>query len=292
MSTVSVVTGANSGIGRAIAIELARRGHQVYGTVRDPDRAGKLRSMAADAGVEVSLVTLDVGDDDSVRAGLGGVLDREGHVDVLVNNAGIGGNAVVEEASPAQILEVTDINVCGALRCLQAVLPGMRARRQGAIVNISSVAGRFGAIAQAPYVASKWALEGLSEELALELAPYGIRVIILEPGITKSAIFAKNVGAPNATDAYGEHNERMFDFYAAGLAQATDPFEVAAVVYDAITTDTPKLRYVCSWGGPEIIAGRQVMLDEDWVALGAAPDRSVYRDRFKAAFGLDISPPG
>ena len=190
---------------------------------------------------------------------------------MLVNNAGMGGNAVVEEATPAQVLEVTNVNVCGALRCLQAVLPGMREQRQGTIVNISSVVGRFGAIAQAPYVASKWALEGLSEQLALELAPFGIRVIILEPGITKSAIFAKNVDAPNSTDAYDEHYQRMFEFYAAGIAQATDPFEVAAVVYDAITTDTPKLRYVCSWGGPEIVAGRQVMPDEDWVALARRP---------------------
>jgi NAD(P)-dependent dehydrogenase (short-subunit alcohol dehydrogenase family) len=292
MSTVSVVTGANSGIGRAISIDLARRGHVVYGTVRDPDRAGKLQSMAADAGVEVAMVTMDVGNDDSVVHGLNEVLDREGQIDVLVNNAGVGGNATVEEATPAQMLEVTNVNVCGALRCLQAVLPGMRERGHGAIVNISSVVGRFGAIAQAPYVASKWALEGLSEELALELAPFGIRVIILEPGITKSAIFAKNVDAPNATDAYGEHYQRMFDFYTAGLADATDPFDVAAVVYEAITTDTPKLRYVCSWGGPELIAGRQVMRDEEWVALGAAPDRSAYQQRFEAAFGLDIRPPG
>ena len=291
MSTVSVVTGANSGIGRAIAIDLARRGHVVYGTVRDPGRAAKLQSMAADAGVEVALVTLDVADDDSVRQGFKEVLDREGHIDVLVNNAGVGGNAVVEESTPAQILEVTNVNVCGAIRCLQAVLPGMRQRSQGTVVNVTSVVGRFGAIGQAPYVASKWALDGLSEELALELAPFGIRVIILEPGITKSAIFAKNVDAPNATDAYGEQYQRMFDFYAAGLTQATDPFEVAALVYEAITTDTPKLRYVCSWGGPEIVAGRQVMADEDWVALGAAPDRITYRQRFAAAFGLDITPP-
>jgi NAD(P)-dependent dehydrogenase (short-subunit alcohol dehydrogenase family) len=186
MSTVSVVTGANSGIGRAISIGLARHGHQVYGTVRDPHRAGKLQSMAADDGVEVRLVTLDVGDDDSVRKGFAEILGREGHIDVLVNNAGVGGNAVVEETTPAQLLEVTNINVGGAVRCLQAVLPGMRERRHGSVVNISSVVGRFGAIGQAPYVASKWALEGLSEQLALELAPFGIRVIIIEPGVTRT----------------------------------------------------------------------------------------------------------
>ena len=291
MSSVSVVTGANSGIGRAIAVYLAGRGHRVYGAVRDKDRAGKLLAMAAEAGVEVGLVTVDVGEDSSVRRGLTEVLDQEGRIDVLVNNAGVGGNAVVEEVDPAEILEVTNVNVCGAVRCLQVVLPGMRERRSGAIVNVTSVAGRFGAIAQASYVASKWALEGLSEQLALELAPFGIRVVILEPGVTKSAIFAKNIDTPNATGAYDEHYQRMLEFYAAGLAQATDPFEVAEVVYDAITTESPRLRYVCSWGGPEMVAGRQAMPDEDWVALGAAPDRAQYRERFLAAFGLDLTPP-
>jgi NAD(P)-dependent dehydrogenase (short-subunit alcohol dehydrogenase family) len=292
MPTVSVVTGANSGIGRAIAVYLARQGHRVYGTVRDPDRAGKLLTMAEDAGVEVRLITLDVADDSSVSQGLGQVLDEEGQIDVLVNNAGVGSNGVVEESTSAHILEVTNINVCGAVRCLQAVLPGMRSRREGTVVNVTSIVGRWATIAQAPYVASKWALEGLSEELAFELAPFGIRVVIVEPGITKSAIFAKNVDIPNTTGAYDEHYQRMLEFYAAGLPHATDPFEVAAVVYDAITTDNPRLRYVCSWGGAEIMEGRQAMTDEDWVALGAQADRSQYREGFKAAFGLDISPPG
>jgi NAD(P)-dependent dehydrogenase (short-subunit alcohol dehydrogenase family) len=292
MRSVCVVTGANSGIGRAIAIHLAKEGHEVYGTVRDPERAAKLNAMAADAGAEVRLVTLDVGDDESVRRGMAEVLDRAGQIDVLVNNAGIGGNGVVEESSPAQILEVMNVNVCGAIRCLQAVLPGMRQRRSGAIVNITSVAGRFGAIAQAPYVASKWAFEGLSEELALELAPFGIRVVIVEPGVTKSAIFAKNIDLPDQTGAYDDQYRRMLAFYAAGVAQATDPFEVAAVVHEAITTDAPQLRYACSWGASEIITGRLSMSDQDWMALGAATDDKEYRERFKASLGMDITPPG
>src|SRR5437867_11969485 len=102
MSTVSVVTGANSGIGRATAIHLAKQGHEVYGTVRDVDRAGKLRSMAEEAGAEVNLITLDVADDTSVRDGFAEILGKAGKVDVLVNNAGVGGNAVVEEATPEQ----------------------------------------------------------------------------------------------------------------------------------------------------------------------------------------------
>ena len=291
MSTVSVVTGANSGIGRATAIHLAAQGHEVYGTVRDESRATKLRAMSADAGVEVNLVRLDVADDLSVRDGMAEILERAGRVDVLVNNAGVGGNAVVEEASPHEYLETMNVNLCGAVRCMQEVLPGMRERRSGSIVNITSVTGKFGAIAQAPYVASKWAFEGLSEELAFELAPFGIRVAIVEPGVTKSAIFAKNVDTPHRTGGYEMHYRRLFNFYAAGTAQATDPFEVAAVVYEAVTTDKPRLRYPVSWGGKEIIEGRERMSDEDWVALGAVTDDDEYHARFEKAFGVDIRPP-
>ncbi|HEY2427976.1 MAG TPA: SDR family oxidoreductase [Acidimicrobiales bacterium] len=291
MPTVSIVTGANSGIGRATAIHLAGQGHEVYGTVRDPDRASKLRSMAEAAGVEVRLVIVDVGDDSSVADGFGEILARAGKVDVLVNNAGVGGNAVVEEATPQHILDAVNVNVCGAVRCVQQVLPGMRQERKGCIVNVTSVAGRYGALAQAPYVASKWAFEGISEELAFELAPFGIRVVIVEPGVTKSAIFAKNVDTPNSTGAYEDHYRRLFNFYAAGLAVATDPFEVAAVIHEATTTEQPRLRYPCSWAGPEIIAGRDRVDDQEWVELGAITDDDEYHARFEQMFGIDIRPP-
>jgi NAD(P)-dependent dehydrogenase (short-subunit alcohol dehydrogenase family) len=247
--------------------------------------------MAEEAGVAVNLVELDVADDESVRKGFAEILGQAGRVDVLVNNAGVGGNAVVEEVSTQQMLDVMNVNVNGAIRCSREVLPGMRERRSGAIVNITSVAGRFGAIAQAPYTASKWAFEGLSEELAFELAPFGIRVVIIEPGVTKSAIFAKNVDVPDGTGAYDAHYRRLFNFYAAGMAQSTDPFEVAEVIRHAVTTDTPQLRYACAWGGPEIIAGRDGLTEGDWVALGAIEDDAEYEDRFVQLLGVDIHPP-
>jgi NAD(P)-dependent dehydrogenase (short-subunit alcohol dehydrogenase family) len=291
VSTVSVVTGANSGIGRATAIHLAQQGHTVYGTVRSIDKAAKLQSMSADAGVEIKLVELDVADDESVRAGFAQILgETDGVVDVLVNNAGIGGNAVAEECPPSTYLDVMNVNLCGAVRCLQQVLPGMRNRQGGAIVNITSIAGRVAALAQSPYVTSKWAFEGLSEGLAQELAPFGIRVAIIEPGVTKSAIFAKNIDTPNQTGAYDTHYRRMFQFYATGYAQATDPFEVARLIDHAITTDTPQLRYSVSWGGPSFIAGREAMSDNDWVALGALADDADYYAAFESSFGFDISP--
>lgn len=289
--TISVVTGANSGIGRATAIHLAQQGHAVYGTVRSVDKAGKLRTMAADAGVDVNLVELDIADDESVRVGFARILsETDGRVDVLVNNAGVGANAVAEECPPSLYLDVMNVNLCGAVRCLQQVLPGMRSRGSGTIVNITSIAGRIAALAQSPYVASKWAFEGLSEGLAQELAPFGIRVAIIEPGVTKSAIFAKNIDAPNQSGAYDAQYRRMFQFYATGYAQATDPFEVARLIHHAVTTDQPKLRYAVSWGGPEIIAGRKAIDDEAWVALGSVTDDNDYYAAFRQAFGLDIAP--
>ncbi len=289
MTTISVVTGANSGIGRATAIHLAAQGHTVYGTVRSVTKASKLNAMAEAAGVQVRLVELDVADDESARAGMEQILGETGGVvDVLVNNAGVGGNATAEECSPALHLEVMNVNLCGAVRCAQAVLPGMRERGRGTIVNITSVVGRIAALAQSPYVTSKWALEGYSEELAQEVAPFGVRVAIVEPGVTKSAIFAKNIDMPNLTGAYDPQYRRMFQMYAAGIGHATDPFEVAAVVHHAVTTDAPKLRYAVSWGAKELIDGRAAMTDEQWVELGNVATDDEYYDGFQRAFGLDL----
>lgn len=216
--------------------------------------------------------------------------NEPGQVDLLVNNAGIGANAVTEETSPAQFLEMMNVNLCGAVRCIQAVLPGMRARADGCIVNVSSVTGRVAAIAQAPYSASKWAMEGMSEGLAQEIAGFGIRVAIVEPGVTKSAIFAKNVDVPDSTGAYAAHYRRMLQFYAVGIANATDPFEVAKVIHHAATTPAPHLRYTVSWGAPELISGRARMTDEQWVELGRSVEDTEYYERFRDLFGLDVSP--
>jgi NAD(P)-dependent dehydrogenase (short-subunit alcohol dehydrogenase family) len=289
-SEIAVVTGANSGIGRAIAVHLAASGLTVYGTVRRLDKAAKLNAMAEAAGASVRLVELDVADDESVRNGLSSVIDEAGRVDVLVNNAGVGGNGTVEETTINDYAEVMNVNVYGAIRCLKAVLPGMRERRRGTIVNITSVTGRLAALAQAPYVASKWAFEGVSEQLAQEVAAFGIRVAIIEPGITKSAIFAKNIDSTGSGSDYEPHLRRMFQMYAAGIENATDPFEVARLVHHAITTEQPVLRYPVSWGGPEIVAGRRALTDEEWVALGAISDDREYYRAFSEAFGVDIVP--
>ena len=286
---VAVVTGANSGIGRATALHLAQQGYRVFGTVRSIAKAGKLQSRATELGITVELIEMDVADDASVQRGFADIFRTTDNVDVLVNNAGIGGNGVVEESTPQMYHDAFNVNVVGAIRCTQQVLPNMRARKSGTIVNITSVVGKFAAVAQAPYVASKWAFEGVSEELAQEVAPFGIRVVIIEPGVTKSSIFAKNIDAPNQSGAYDAHYRRMFAFYAAGITNATPAEEVGALIHHAITTDTPQLRYACSWAGPEIVAGRAKQSDTAWVSMAASDNDSDYFHAFKTAYGVDLS---
>lgn len=290
--SVAVVTGANSGIGRATTVAFAQAGYSVFGTVRSTAKADKLLAKAREAGIaeRIELVEMDVADSDSVAAGFRTILAVAPQVDVLVNNAGVGGNSVTEECPIDTYTEVFNINVNGSVRCIQAVLPGMRERRSGTIVNVSSVVGKITAIAQSPYYVSKWAVEGMSEGLAQELAPFGIRVAIVEPGVTRSSIFGKNIDAPNQSGAYDAHYRRLFAFYAEGIARATPAEEAAATILEAVTTDVPRLRWRCSWGADELISAREAMTDEEWVALGRHEDDDAYYDEFEARFGLDIRP--
>ncbi len=287
--TVAMITGANSGIGRAAAVDLAAKGWTVYGSMRSLDKGAKLAGMAEAAGVEVHPVVCDVTDTDSVNRAVAEVTEASGGIDVMVNNAGIGGNGVLEE-TPLNVYEdVMDVNVYGIVRCSQAVLPQMRERGSGCIINVSSVAGVIAAIAQSPYVVSKWAVEGLTEGLAQEVAGLGIRVAMIEPGIVRTAIMAKNADAPNESGAYDAAYRRLFAFYAAGLQTPGLPSEVSDVIYEAATSENPKLRYTCGWGGIELTENRPKISDEDWVALGAIEDDAEYVARFGELFNLDIS---
>jgi len=286
--TVALITGANSGIGRSAAVALAAKGWTVYGSMRSLEKGEKLAAMCEAAGVDVRPVVFDVTDTESVNRAVAEVIADAGQLDVLVNNAGVGGNGVCEETSLDDYQQVMDVNLYGIIRGVQAVLPHMRERGSGCIINVSSVAGVIAALAQSPYVASKWAVEGLTEGLAQEVAPHGVRVALIEPGIVKTAILAKNTDAPNATGAYDDAYQRMFNFYAAGLSNPGHPDEVAEVIYEAATSDTPRLRYTCGWGGEELIAGKARMADEDWVAMGALETDTEYAARFKELFDLEI----
>lgn len=284
---VSVVTGTSSGIGRATAVRLASQGHRVFATLRNPAKADKLLAMAEAAGTSVELVALDVVDDDSVREGFAHIVAEAGRVDVLVNNAGIGYNSVIEDTDLVRAKEVFETNYWGAMRCAQAVLPSMRERRSGHIIQVSSIAGLVAAPAQVIYTSSKWALECMSEHLAMEAAHFGVRVSIVEPGVTRTAILAKNADLPQNTP-YDWIYRREFAFYAAGIVANIQPGAVADTIWTAITDPTPRLRYKVAWSADELSAGRLAMTDEDWIALTSTADDDDYYDGFKAAFGLDL----
>lgn len=288
----AVVTGANSGIGRATTLAFAQAGYRVFGTVRGLAKADKLLAKATSLNLtdRITLVEMDVADSASVTKGFAEIYAATDLVDVLVNNAGVGGNAVTEECPVDTYTEVFNINHNGSVRCIQAVLPQMRKRGSGAIVNVSSVVGKITAIAQSPYYVSKWAVEGMSEGLAHEVAPFGIRVAIVEPGITRSSIFSKNIDAPNQSGAYDAHYRRLFSFYAAGITNATPAEEAAATILEAATTSSPRLRWHCSWGAAELLDARAAMSDEDWVSFGRHLDDEAYYDEFTERFKLDIRP--
>ena len=213
--------------------------------------------MAEQAGVEVHLVELDVADDDVGARRLRARSSPRPAASTCSSTTPASAATPSPRSARRQLyLDVMNVNLCGAVRCLQAVLPRMRERGSGAIVNITSITGRMAAIAQSPYVASKYAFEGVSEGLAQELAPFGIRVVIIEPGVTKSAIFAKSVDAPNADRRLRRaRTGGCSSSTPPGIAEATDPFEVAKVIHHAVTTDEPQLRYADELGRPG--AGRR-----------------------------------
>jgi NAD(P)-dependent dehydrogenase (short-subunit alcohol dehydrogenase family) len=282
-----LITGANSGIGRAAAIRFAASGHRVLAAMRDTGKAEKLLGLASDAGAPVELLQLDVTDDESVRRGI----EQAGRVDVLVNNAGIGWNATVEDIDVSAAKVVFETNFWGVIRCTQKVLPQMRERGEGTIINVSSIAGRVALLAQPVYASSKWALECLSENLAQEVAPFGIRVIVVEPGVTRTAILPKNLQYPKPT-AYEPAYRRLLQFYSAGIEANVRPEVVAEVILRAFTDQEPRLRYACAWGSAELLDGRERMSDQEWVDLGTAESDEDYYGEFRRLFGLDLRSSG
>ena len=283
-----VVTGANSGIGRSTALLLASKGYKVFATMRSLSRGEKLRSLAAELQLDITEVELDVADDASVREGFTKILGQCERVDILINNAGIGSNAAIEDIKIDSDQEVFETNFWGVVRCTQAVLPSMRENQSGHIVQISSIAGRVGLPGQPIYSASKWALEGLSENMAHDLAAHGVRVSIIEPGVTRTAILGKNSDFPD-NPAYRDTYQRMFDMYAAGIAANIRPEAVAETILECLSTSTHQLRWPVAWGADQMTNARfdGTVTDEEWVMLGkVVGDSDSWVEEFTRLFNL------
>jgi NAD(P)-dependent dehydrogenase (short-subunit alcohol dehydrogenase family) len=264
-----VVTGASTGIGFATAASLARAGHDVFATMRNPSRAPELQNLAKAEGLPITVVALDVNDEASVKSGFKHVVEARGRVDVLVNNAGVGHLGSVEETPIDLVRKTMETNFFGALRCLQAVLPGMRRQQSGHIINISSVAGRLASAGQSAYCASKFALEALSEALATEMRPFNVRVSIVEPGVIETPIFGKSEQV--ASNAY-PGARRMNAVFAASLEQPVPASVIADQIRDIVAAESWQLRHP---GGPDaagILAWRASVTDEQAVSLGDLDD--------------------
>jgi len=244
-----IVTGSSTGLGLETALGLAANGFRVYAGVRDASSAPMVEAAAAERGVSLEVVPLALTD----RASLGAVVDRvvadTGGVFALVNNGGIGLRGCVEDVTPDEIRRVFEVNVFGTIAMTQAVLPHMRAAGRGRIVTISSVGGRISAFGVGVYCASKFAQEGIGEALALELAPFGIQHVLIEPGIIKTERWGENRGtAAGATDPASPYYAlfRESEAIADRLVERsrTQPRHVADAVHHALTTDKPRMRYV------------------------------------------------
>jgi NAD(P)-dependent dehydrogenase (short-subunit alcohol dehydrogenase family) len=243
---IALITGSSSGIGLATSLYLARRGYTVWATMRNLEKADELRKIIESERLPIELAQLDVCDDSSVKEAVTQILQKSGRIDVLINNAGYGLRGAIEEVSLDEWKRQFETNFFGVIRVTQAVLPQMRAQRSGAIVNISSVLGRMAIPFSGPYTASKFALEGLTETLRYELAPWNIKVVLIEPGFIATN-FQQNAQLAQASQSqdspYALFKQASGRRVQRNIYRAAPPERVAETIYRAITHPRPKLRY-------------------------------------------------
>jgi len=245
-SRVAVVTGSSSGIGYETALTLARNGFTTFATMRDMEKREKLEKVALAEKLPIHSVQLDVTDDNSARNAIQKIVDQTERIDVLVNNAGYGLAGALEDLSIEEIKSQNETNFYGLIRVTQAVLPIMRKNGRGTIVNIGSVNGHIAFPCISAYASSKFALEGLTEAMAYELEPFGIRTVIIEPGNIKTNFKAHLTVAKKAQDPKSPY-AKMFQKVNATIEQmqmnGSESALVADVVLKAVTSARPELRY-------------------------------------------------
>jgi NAD(P)-dependent dehydrogenase (short-subunit alcohol dehydrogenase family) len=283
MATV-LITGTSSGIGLATAIDLGRAGHKVYATMRNPARAPELAERASAENLPISILTMDVDSDQSVSDCFAAIYRQGEPIDVLVNNAGIERHGSVEELPMEDFRATMETNYFGALRCMRQVVPRMRESGSGCIINVSSVAGKIACSPLSAYTASKFALEALSETLAGEMKPFGVRIIIVQPGIIETPM-AQAIAAP--PPSLYRQGRQIASLFRASLGQPARPSIVAAAIKNIIESGTWKLRHPVGPDAEPFLRWRAAMTDEQWVDFNAL-DAEDFQKRVKTDFGLDL----
>jgi len=268
-----LITGTSKGIGLETALAFGRAGHQVHATMRNPSQSPALAETAAHEKLPITISAMDVNSDQSVSDAIVAI-QKSGPIDVLVNNAGVEGVGPVEEFPLTKFRAIMETNYFGALRCIQAVVPQMRQRRSGCIINISSVAGRICNPPLTSYCASKWALEALSEGLASELKTFNVRVAIVEPGIIDTAM-AQRIGDPAPGSPYGQ-TARFSALFKKSLETPVPPSVVADKILEVARSESWQLRHPVGPDAVGFLDWRKGMSDEDWIEMNAGDDEAFF----------------
>ncbi|MEX0991701.1 MAG: SDR family oxidoreductase [Actinomycetota bacterium] len=267
MAQSALVTGSNSGIGLAAAQSLAGAGHKVFASMRSPEKGEELAKQAADEGWDVQVIQLDVADDASVARALTEINGVVGALDVVVNNAGKGMQASVEEAKDDEILDLYNTNILGMVRVLRHALPPMREKQSGTIVNVSSMGGHVVWPYFGFYHSTKWALEALTESLYLELAPIGIRVYAVLPGLVSSnfgraAIRGERVA--DKTSVYRDDSKRWIEGFMELMPNSVGPETVGAKILEIVQAQPDGLHHTSDAFAEQIVSARKQMTDVEW----------------------------
>jgi NAD(P)-dependent dehydrogenase (short-subunit alcohol dehydrogenase family) len=263
---IALVTGASSGIGEATARQLAQAGFTVYAAARRPERMRSLTELG------IRPIVMDVTDEASMQTGVGSILATEGRIDVLVNNAGYGSYGAVEDVPMSEARAQMEVNVFGAARLIQLVLPAMRQQRSGTIVNVTSMGGKITTPLGAWYHATKFALEAISDCLRMEVAPFGIDVVVVEPGGIRtewSGIAAEKVRAVSSSGPYAPQGNAVANSLTSESTRrrSSPPQLIAKTITRAVTSRRPKTRYAVGYGAKPMIFMHSVLPDRTFDAF-------------------------
>ena len=268
-----LVTGCSSGIGLATCHVLSRNNFMTYGTVRNLSKAKKIQDLINRENLSLKILRLDVNDNQSIKLAVKKILTDTGRIDVLINNAGYGMFGPVEEITTQEVKKQFETNFFGTIRLIKAIVPIMRKQGNGTIVNISSMVGRFGVPLNSAYVSSKFAVEGLSESISFELEEFGIRVIVIEPGVVKSDFFHNvEVKGMNLESPYHKLMERRVNFLDKAMKNSlTSSYDVADTILEALNSKDPKFRYVIGNDATNSLRMRNSLSDRkfmEWIRAG------------------------
>ena len=265
---IAIVTGSSSGIGLETAIHLAKNRFKTYATMRNLGKSDEIKQRTQSDNLQIEIAQLDVTDDESVKTAINTIAEKEGRIDVLVNNAGYAIVGAVEDLSSKEIKDQFNTNVFGVYRTTQAVLPTMRKQQSGRIITISSIAGFSGFPAMSAYVGTKFAVEGFTESLRHEISPFGIYASVVEPGVIKTNIMK---AAPIAKRAQEENSpySQTIQTIGKGIEGAMEvmgspPSVVAEAVLQAATAENPEIRYTAGDDAKMLQQARKAKSDKEF----------------------------